>query len=194
MTWRRSILPLVMAICVAAPAVPWAANAQGGRGNAADAAAIGQFDAAIAKYLALRTRLLAETPGPTAESSAPKLNQASDALAAAIQRARAKARPGDLFVAPATTVIKQRVVDVIRKDNLGPVLAAIDDEEAGPANPAIHMRFPAAAPMATMPPSLLAVLPPLPKELEYRIIGNVLILRDVEAALILDVLPAAIPR
>ena len=56
------------------------------------------------------------------------------------------------------------------------------------------MRFPAAAPMATMPPSLLAVLPPLPKELEYRIIGNFLILRDVEAALILDVIPAAVPR
>ena len=46
--------------------------------------------------------------------------------------------------------------------------------------------------MATMPPSLLAVLPTLPKELEYRIIGKYLILRDVDAALILDVIPDAV--
>ena len=48
--------------------------------------------------------------------------------------------------------------------------------------------------MATMPPSLLAALPQLPKELEYRIIGKYLVLRDVDAALILDFIPAAVPR
>jgi hypothetical protein len=194
MTWRKCILPIAVAICATVPAVIWAADTQGGTGGAADAAAISQFDAAIAKYLALRKRLLEEVPGPAAESSAPKLTQASDALAAAIQRSRQKAQPGDLFVAPVTAVIKRRVVDAVKRENLGPVLAGIDDEEAGPAKPSIHMRFPAAAPMATMPPSLLAVLPTLPKELEYRIIGNFLILRDVDAALILDVLPAAVPR
>ena len=48
--------------------------------------------------------------------------------------------------------------------------------------------------LATMPPSLLAALPPLPKSLEYRIIGQYLVLRDVEAALIIDFIPAVIPR
>ncbi len=48
--------------------------------------------------------------------------------------------------------------------------------------------------MATMPPSLLAVLPRLPKELEYRIIGRFLVLRDVDAALIVDYIPDLIPR
>ena len=60
--------------------------------------------------------------------------------------------------------------------------------------PTVHLRFPVAAPMATMPPSLLAALPPLPKGLEYRIVGEYLVLRDVEAALIIDFIPAAIPR
>ncbi len=194
MTWRKCILPIAVALCATAPAVIWAADTQVGTGGVPDAAAIGQFDAAIAKYLALRRRLLEEVPGPVAESSAPKLTQASDALAAAIQRSRPKAQPGDLFVAPVTSVIKRRVVDAVQRENLGPVLAGIDDEQPGPARPSIHMRFPAASPMATMPPSLLAVLPTLPKELEYRIIGNFLILRDVEAALILDILPGAVPR
>ena len=193
MTWRTCILPVILAVCstvlLEQPAV-----AQPAGGNSVDAAAIHQFDAAIAKYLASRKRLLGEVAGPVPESTAPKLTQASDALAAAIQRSRPKARPGDLFMPPVTAVIKRRVVDVVQKENLGPVLAGIDDEEAGPKAPSIHMRFPAAAPMATMPPSLLAVLPKLPKELEYRIIGNYLILRDVDAALILDVIPGAVPR
>ncbi len=161
---------------------------------AGDAAAIKQFDAAVAAYLAMRQRLMAEVPGPRPESSSTQLTQASDALAAAIQRSRPKARPGDLFQAPVTAVIKKRVVDAVRRDNLAEALASIDDEEKGPANPAIHMRFPEAYPMATMPPSLLAVLPPLPSSLEYRIIGEVLVLRDVEAALIIDLIPAAVPR
>jgi hypothetical protein len=191
MTWWRCILPIVMTIGATVPPVLWAADTQGG---GADAAAIGQFDAAIAKYLALRKRLLEEVPGPVAESTAPKLTQASDALAAAIQRSRPKAKPGDLFVSPVVPVIKRRVVDTVRRENLGAALAGIDDEDTKPAKPSIHMRFPAAAPMATMPPSLLAVLPRLPASLEYRIVGDFLILRDVEAALILDFIPAAVPR
>jgi hypothetical protein len=191
MTWWKCILTIAVAIGATVPPVLWAADTQGG---GADGAAIGQFDAAIAKYLALRKRLLEEVPGPMAESTAPKLTQASDALAAAIQRARANAKPGDLFVSPVVPVIKQRVVDAVRRENLGPVLAGIDDEDLKPAKPSIHMRFPAAAPMATMPPSLLAVLPTLPPSLEYRILGNFLVLRDVEAALILDYIPAAVPR
>jgi hypothetical protein len=185
--WRTTALTLALAFCSAGAV-------ELGAGQAQDDAAIKQFDAAIAAYLALRQRLAEEVPGPTAESTATKLNQDSDALAAAIQRARAKAKPGDLFVLPAIPVIKQRVVDAVRRENLGPVLAGIDDEDSKPARPSIHMRFPAARPMATMPPSLLAVLPKLPSSLEYRIVGEFLILRDVEAALILDFIPAAIPR
>jgi hypothetical protein len=162
--------------------------------NASDAAAMRQFEAAIAKYIAMRARLLNEVKAPKPESTSTGLNQASDALAAAIQRSRPKARAGDLFVAPAAIAIKKRIADTIQRENLGPVLSNIDDEERGPASPTIHMRFPGASPLATMPPSLLAVLPDLPKELEYRIVGEYLILRDVEAALIIDVISAAVPR
>jgi hypothetical protein len=48
-----------------------------------------------------------------------------------------------------------------------------------------------------VPTALLDVLPPLPASLEYRFIGRTLVLRDIEAALVLDlandVLPAS-PR
>ena len=160
-----------------------------------DAQAMGQFETAIAEYMALRERLGTERlTGPRVNSTAGQLNQASDALAAAIRRARAKAKPGDVFQPVVSDMFKRRVVEIVRQQNLGPVLAEIDDEGPSTVTPAIHLRFPGAAPMATMPPSLLNALPPLPKALEYRIVGQYLVLRDVEAAMIVDFIPATIPR
>ena len=125
----------------------------------------------------------------------PELNRASDALAAAIQRARTGAREGNIFVVPVTVVVKRRVEDVVRRDHLeGDPGRTSTMKSRRSKTPSIHLRFPAASQMATMPPSLLAALPELPKELEYRIVGNYLVLRDVDAALILDYIPAAVPR
>lgn len=160
--------------------------------RADDAAAIAQFETAVSNYMALRERLRNEIPGPVAESTAAQLTRASDMLAAAIQRSRSNARVGAIFVAPAAVVVKRRVTELVGHD--GTVLTGIDDDPVTVTAPAIHLRFPAASQMATMPPSLLAVLPSLPTGLEYRIIGDYLILRDVDAALILDYIPAAVPR
>jgi hypothetical protein len=160
-----------------------------------DKAALAQFDAAIANYLALRQSLLAEKiAGPVPNSTSTELNRAADSLAAAIQRGRSKARPGDVFAPAVSALLKRRIEAAIRTANLGPVLSNIDDEGPATTTPTVHLRFPAAAALATMPPSLLEVLPPLPKPLEYRIIGQYLVLRDAEAALIIDFIPAAIPR
>jgi len=158
-----------------------------------DSTALREFDAAIADYMGLRQRMLSEVPGPTANSLPPAFTRASDALAAAIRRARSKARVGDLFGKPVSEVVKRRLAEALRREEAAAALAGSDDEELGPT-PAIHLRFPSDSPMATMPPSLLAVLPPLPQALEYRIIGTYLVLRDVDAALILDYLPAAVVR
>jgi hypothetical protein len=185
---------LVVAIVASCASGAMAQGPKDGGASADEAAAITQFESAIAKYMALRQRLRNEIAGPVPNSSASELNRASDSLASAIQRARAGAREGNIFVTPVTVVVKRRVDDVVRRDNLGPVLANIDDESATVKTPSIHLRFPVAAQMATMPPSLLAALPQLPKELEYRIVGNYLVLRDVDAALILDYIPAAVPR
>ncbi len=53
--------------------------------------------------------------------------------------------------------------------------------------------YPHHVPLQTMPPTLLLSLPKLPKELDYRLIGHSLVLRDAEANLIVDILPNAIP-
>ncbi|MBY0497069.1 MAG: hypothetical protein K2Y23_22935 [Cyanobacteria bacterium] len=171
-----------------------AAIMQSAAGPPADATAVQAFERAIAQYMSLREQLIGETGGLKPDSTSAQLTQASDALAAAVQRARRGAKQGAIFASPVSDVFRRRIGEAIKRDDLAGVLSSIDDETPAKTTPAVHLRFPAASQMATMPPSLLAVLPKLPAALEYRIIGDVLILRDVEAALILDFIPAAVPR
>jgi hypothetical protein len=161
---------------------------------ASDAAAIKRFQGAVAKYMAMRNKLGREIQGPMKGSTSTQLNNASDALAAAIERSRRDARVGTIFDSGVSSVIKRRIADAVRTHELTSVLAGIDDEGSSGPPPKVHLRLPVSAQMATMPPALLEVLPTLPKELEYRILGRYLVLRDVDASLILDYIPLAVPR
>jgi hypothetical protein len=155
---------------------------------------IAEFDKAVAQYMAIQQKLRDEVGDLLPGSSAEQISDTSDTLAAAMQRARTDARQGDFFNADVSSVIARRIGDVVRTHNLAAALVNIDDEKPTVKAPRVHLRYPAASEMATMPPSLLAVLPTLPPELEYRIVGEYLVLRDVKAALILDFLPRAVPR
>jgi len=53
--------------------------------------------------------------------------------------------------------------------------------------------YPEGAPLQSTPPSFLANLPQLPPEVEYRVVGNDLVLRDVDANLIVDLIPNLVP-
>ena len=188
----KQILALLVFVMVVAPLPLFAAT---GQPNAsADAAAIKQFDTAIAKYMAMRQKLASEVSGPVKNSSSTQINDASDALAGGIQRARQKAQPGAIFSPPVAGVIKRRIADTVRTEKLADTLADIDDEGTAGPSPKMHLRLPVTAQMATMPPSLLKALPKLPKELEYRILGQYLVLRDIDASLIIDYIPVAVPR
>jgi hypothetical protein len=189
---RKLLAIAVMGIVAGPPSLLSASTPQVVAGAPAEMAAIKQFDDAIAAYMALRHR--SEVSGPVKDSSSSQVNDASDALAAAIQRARRDAQAGAIFNQPVAALITRRIADAVRTEQLASVLAHIDDEGGtGPA-PKVHLRLPVSAQMATMPASLLNVLPPLPKELEYRILGRYLVLRDVDASLILDYIPAGVPR
>jgi hypothetical protein len=57
----------------------------------------------------------------------------------------------------------------------------------------VNWRYPKGVPLQSTPPTLLLNLPKLPQDVEYRLVGRSLALRDVEANLIVDFMPDAIP-
>jgi hypothetical protein len=68
------------------------------------------------------------------------------------------------------------------------------DENPGPIRLRVNGRYPDTVPLTTMPPKVLAALPKLPSSLEYRFIGERLILLDVPAHLVVDFIEDALPR
>ena len=72
--------------------------------------------------------------------------------------------------------------------------AGIMDENPVGLKLAVNQRYPDEVPLSTMPPELLEELPKLPEELEYRFVGDRLIVMDVHAHLIVDFMPQALPR
>ena len=160
----------------------------------ADAAALTAFNAAIEEYLKIHRGLKAEVPVLAVTTNAREITEAADTLAAAIQRARPRARSGDLLNPAVARIIKLRVQTVLKGVDPNTLVGAINDEPTLKGPPRIYLRYPAASSMATMPPQLLAVLPPLPNELEYRFLGRSLILRDRDAALIIDYISDVLPR
>ncbi len=116
-------------------------------------------------------------------------NALADALR---QRLRPNAKQGDLVSAPvAAAIVKdiQRAFDSPRKDLLIDDLAEQNTTPANAATPVVNQRLEA----PRVPPRLMEVLPPLPKQLEYDFAGRTLILRDVDADVVVDFVPNALP-
>ena len=67
-------------------------------------------------------------------------------------------------------------------------------EEAGNPKAAlkVNAEYPEGTPLATTPPNVLQALPKLPDGLEYRFVGKNLLIRDVDANIVVDYMPQAI--
>jgi hypothetical protein len=113
------------------------------------------------------------------------------ALADSIRSARRDAQPGDIFC----RAVAPRILHLIQTDLAG--RAPVDRQAILAETPCalplrVNDQYPIGEPFVTMPPVLLLRLPPLPPELQYRFMGRTLILVDVEARLVVDLLQDAL--
>lgn len=159
----------------------------------ADAATLADFKERLTKYIELQKDLADDSP-PLKETSDPaKIDAAQEVLGAKIRAARKDAMPGDVFT-PQTRALFRRLMYPELKGEDGPeTKATIAGDDGPPKVPLkINAKYPESAPLPTVPPNLLARLPQLPEDVEYRIVGKNLILRDVDANIIVDFIPNAI--
>lgn len=153
-----------------------------------------EFDARVKEYLVLHQKLANET-GAIDETKDPKqIADRERALGQAIRSARSQAKRGDLFT-PAVEVRFKQVVAAESKRRSASVRAdrREDQDELADFTPTVNQVYPSSQPLVTFPAGLLRTLPKLPRELEYRFVQRNLILRDIEANLIIDFIPAATP-
>jgi hypothetical protein len=160
---------------------------------AGDQSARADFTRRVQAYTDTRHLATLVIPAPMVSADPAQIRHASDALAFAIRTARAGARQGDIF-SPGIAAAFRRMVGAGCQDAYAELLAVVTEELESPLPaPAVHARWPVGAPLPTMPPDLLAALPRLPAGLEYRFMNRDLVLLDVDANLIVDFVPDAMP-
>ena len=159
---------------------------QGSSLVSADASVVTDFDRRVKEFVQLRDRLVGDLPKLPDKAEPKQIDAHQRALLAAVGKERANAKQGDVFIPG----MQKYVRGVVRRVLTGPeganIKASLMDENPMSAKISVNSRYPDTVPMSTMPPDILAALPALPEELEYRFVGNRLILLDVQSHIIVD--------
>jgi hypothetical protein len=152
------------------------------------------FAVRVEQYATLHRRLERTAPLVVSQDWS-TVRAASDALADKIRAERANAERGDVFTPEVERWVRQILAGCRDGIVVEEFLADMNEEdwEAFAFLPEVNQRWPEEAPLPTMSPHLLAVLPPLPQELQYRFVNRDLILWDARANLIVDYLTGALP-
>jgi hypothetical protein len=161
-----------------------------------DAGLVAAFTEKVEAYNKLR-RDLAKDGAKLKETNNPaEIGAAEKTLAAKIRAARVNAKRGDIFT-PATEAMFRRLIRPPLKK--GPDAAenkeTIKEDAPKPSEVPfkVNGEYPKEAPLSTVPPDVLKALPPLPENLQYRIVGKHLILLCTQGNLIVDYMLNAIP-
>lgn len=155
-----------------------------------------EFKENLQRYLDLRAGVEASLPKLTGTNDPKKIAERAALLASGIQAARRNAKPGDVFTPP--VAVEFRRILAADAATRTPADRANIMAEVPEKPPVVNALYPTDSPsgpaaLPSFPPKLLAVLPELPDTVEYRYLGQSLVLRDASANLIIDYLPRVAP-
>jgi hypothetical protein len=149
------------------------------------------FDRQVTAYVTLHRRL-ARALLPVRMFSDEEGTLVSDDLRASLVAARPQAGPGDFFP-PAVAEVLRRRLDEALLDGVGYDAMVMYEPLPGEPAPAVNEPFPLVL-RSVQWRALNRTLPVIPRELAYAFWGRDLVLVDVEANLVIDVLPDALPE
>jgi hypothetical protein len=151
---------------------------------AAETPAVAEFNKGVAAYVDVHKKADGLVPSLRRTDDPAEISSRETALGDAIRALRASARPSDIMTRDIARefrrLIKQNYRSRSREER------KIFLEEIPNFHPKVNQTYPAAWPFATFPATLLDVLPKLPEILEYRLLSEALILRDVKANIVVD--------
>jgi hypothetical protein len=163
----------------------------------ADAQALATMNDRLTQYVDLHRKIERSLPKLPKEATPQQIDKNQRALEKLLREARATAKPGDIFTPEARPVIKRLFASVFGGPDGKQLKASIMDEN--PVTPAamkltVNSRYPDTVPLTTVPPQVLQTMPKLTEDLEYRFIGDWLILLDVHAHVIADFIEDVLPK
>ena len=183
--WSRAIVAAALAASTGVSTVATQSAAGG----------LQQFDQRIAAYAELHQRVYAVFPPWSPADDASVLVRRRAHLGSAIRTERGHSTQGEIFDSATAAALRDIVADALRGVDVELLLADLYEGCETPADyrPVVNASYPDWA-THQMPFALLIALPALPAGIQYRLIDHDLLLWDVNADVIIDVLSEALPR
>ena len=163
----------------------------------ADAQALATMNDRLKQYAELHTKIERSLPKLPKEATPQQIDQDQRAMERLVRATRATAKPGDIFTPEARPVIQRLLASVFGGPDGKQLKASIMDENQAVPSAAklvVNGRYPDSVPLTSVPPQVLQTLPKLSEDLEYRFIGDSLILLDVHAHVIADFIEDVLPK
>jgi hypothetical protein len=163
------------------------------QGRQAASQDLGEFQKRVRGYVALHKKIEAGIKPLPAEATPQQIDTALQQLSRGIVTARANAKAGDVFDPAMQGWVRRTLQQAFSGPDGKDLRASILDENPIGASVRVNGPYPDSIPLSTMPPKVLEALPKLPDELEFRFVGDRLILFDHHAHLIVDYVDRALP-
>jgi hypothetical protein len=164
-----------------------------------DALVLQDFNKRVDAYMAIHKAAAKDSLAIKETKNAADIKTAQLALAAKIRAARVNARAGDILTPEIRNKFRRLVHPQVTgkagretREELTEDVKEKDEGQPKKVTFKVNAAYPEGNALPTTPPNILAALPKLPEQLEYRIVEKSLILRDVQANIIVDFIPNAI--
>lgn len=154
------------------------------KGETPDPRATAEFNNRIAAYADVHKKADGQVPSLKRTDDPKEISSREIALGDAIRALRADARPGDIMFGEIAEEFRRLIKKDYRRRSREERKIFLD--EVPHFHPTINQRYPSEWPLATFSVTLLDVMPKLPEILEYRLLSEELILRDVKANIVVD--------
>jgi hypothetical protein len=153
-----------------------------------------EFLARVNEYDKLRNSVRGNIPDAGKRATAEQIQRHQEMLAEKIQGARKDARQGEVFTADSQVAFRRAIDRAYSEKRANKIERTLVQGEPVKLDLYINKPYPEKIPTTTVPPTLLQHFPKLPKKIEYRIVGNDLVLEDTESHLVIDIFPGAFPN
>ena len=184
-----------IAAAIGALMVVLSASAAGAQPVHFESEEVRQFVAATREYAWMHRRLEWAMGPLEVNADIDRIHRAVVQLADAIRAERKDAKPGDLLTPALAVQLRQRIAAALAAHDYAPAdvraAEATDGTDPSLARLVINGPFPWGYASA-MFRCVIEALPELPPELQYRIVGDTLVLVDVHASLVVDLMPSAL--
>jgi predicted peroxiredoxin len=151
------------------------------------------FEARVKEYSRMREEIEGKMPKLPKESTPEQIQAHETAFLAAVRAARAGAKPGAIFTPDAARYIRLTIKGKFKGKELQELRQTVREAETQGVPLRVNYPYPETKELVEMPPTLLLILPQLPKQVRYRFVGRNMMLVDRENGLILDYMLDALP-